>query len=114
MREKDELVISICETLVEERLIEAYAYDHFKKSKAVLPPFAVYRRIARDNFPADSIVYWRGGGIDLEIYASDPDEMDGIMERVEELFAQNETFYECTADTVYLESEDFYESLYEL
>ena len=114
MRKKDELVIRVCEALVDEELIEGYAYNHFRQSEAVPPPFAIYRRIAQENTSADNKVYYRGGGIDLELYASTPDEMTDIMVRVEQLLDGEEIFYNCTADTVYIESEDFYESLYEL
>lgn len=114
MREKDNIVTSVCDTLVSEGMIEAYAYDHFRESEAVPLPFAVYRRVAQNNFSADDKVYFRGGGVDLEIYASTPDEMTTIMTRAEALLDGNDIYYECTADTVYIESEDFYETLYEL
>ena len=41
------------------------------------------------------------------------DESDAIMPPYEKLDAA-EIFYQLTADTAYIESEDFYESLYEL
>ena len=52
--------------------------------------------------------------MDLELYASDPDEMAAIMAAFEEKLDAAEIFYQLTADTAYIESEDFYESLYEL
>ena len=46
-------------------------------------------------------------------YADDPDTMDAIMEAFESQADAAELVYERTADTVYIEDEDFYESLYE-
>ena len=43
-----------------------------------------------------------------------PDEMALLMKRVEELMDASEIFYSLAADTVYIEQEDFYETLYEL
>lgn len=114
MRRKDEIVKSVCQALLDQKLIEGFEYDHFRQSAAVPPPFAVYRRVAEPNFSADGVVYHHGSGVDLELYASTPDEMAGLMEQVEELLDAEEIFYNLAADTVYIESEDFYESLYEL
>lgn len=114
MRKKDEIIKEVCEALVTKELITAYEYDHFKQSRAVDLPFAVYRRVAADNFSADGVVYHHGDNVDFEIYASDPDEMADIMAAAEELLDAAEVFYNLTADTAYIESEDFYESLYEI
>ena len=114
MQKKDEIIKGICDSLLENELIEGYAYDHFRQSEAVNPPFAVYRRVAPDNFSADGIVYHRGQNVDLELYAETPDEMAGLMDATEELLTSSGLYYECTADTAYIESEDFYETLYEV
>lgn len=111
---KDKAVKKICSEMKAEGLLMGYAYDHFKQSDAVPPPFAVYRRVAADNFSADGIVYNRGEKVDLEIYADTPDEMEMLMEKVEEKLTEAEIFYRIGADTVYIESENFYESLYEI
>ena len=37
-----------------------------------------------------------------------------LMEKVEALLDENEIFYTLAADTVYIESENFYETLYEV
>lgn len=111
---KDEIVRDICQTLLTEGLIEGYDYDHFRQQDAVATPFAVYRRVAAPNFSADGKVYHHGDNVDFELYADTPDEMALLMERVEELMDEAELFYALTADTAYIEQEDFYETLYEL
>lgn len=111
---KDKQIKAICEKLKSDGDIVDFRYDHFKQSQAVAPPFAVYRRVAAPNFSADGIVYHRGDNVDLELYANDPDEMADIMEKVEALLDEAEIFYSLTADTAYIDSEDFYESLYEV
>ena len=95
-------------------MIAGYAYDHFRKKDAVDPPFAVYRRVAKENFSADGTVYHHGEGVDLELYAESPDEMAELMEETERLLDSEEIYYRLTADTAYLDDEDFYESLYEI
>ncbi len=114
MRRKDEIVRGVCEALVNTGAIEGFEYDHFKQSDAVPPPFAVYRRVAQPNFSADGVVYHHGDGVDLELYAETPDAMASLMAQVEELLDKEEIFYNLSADTVYIETEDFYESLYEI
>lgn len=114
MRRKDEIVRGVCEALVNAGAIEGFEYDHFKQSDAVPPPFAVYRRVAQPNFSADGVVYHHGDGVDLELYAETPDAMASLMAQVEELLDKEEIFYNLSADTVYIETEDFYESLYEI
>lgn len=111
---KDKRIKAICEGLKKDGDIVDFRYDHFKQSQAVPPPFAVYRRVAAPGFSADGTVYHRGGSVDLELYASDPDEMAALMEKVEALLDEAEIFYRLTADTAYIGSEDFYESLYEI
>ncbi len=114
MRRKDDIIREVCETLVNNSAIEGFEYDHFKQSDAVSPPFAVYRRVAQPNFSADGIVYHHGDGVDLELYAETHDKMANLMTQVEELLDAENIFYRLAADTVYIETEDFYESLYEI
>lgn len=114
MRNKDKQVKAICQTLKERGAIDDFRYDHFKEKEAIPPPYAIYRRVAQPNTSADGVVYHHGDGVDLELYTDGPDEMAELMEQVEELLDEHELFYNVTADTVYIESEDFYESLYEL
>lgn len=111
---KDKAVKKICSEIKDEGLLVGFAYDHFKQSEAVPPPFAVYRRVAADNFSADGIVYKRGDMVDFEIYADTPDEMEKLMEAAEKKLTEADIFYRIAADTVYIESEDFYETLYEI
>ena len=111
---KDEMIRDICEALLAEGLIEGHAYDHFRQQDAVATPFAVYRRVAASNFSADGQVYHHGDNVDFELYADTPDEMALLMKRAEELMDESELFYDLAADTVYIEQEDFYETLYEL
>ena len=111
---KDKRIKKICEALKKSGAIADFRYDHFKQSEVVPPPFAVYRRVAPSNFSADGVVYKRGDNVDLELYASTPDEMEKLMEQVEAKLDKAEIFYNLTADTVYIDSEDFYESLYEI
>ena len=111
---KDEIVKEICEELVKDDIIAGFKYDHFEESKAIPPPFAVYRRVAPENFSADGVVYHRGDNVDLEIYASDPDEMIDIMAAAEAAMNDAGLYFAIAADTAYIESEDFYETLYEL
>ena len=114
MQRKDEVVKTICAELEGSGLIEGYAYDHFRESQSVPPPFVVYRRVAYNNFSADGIVYHHGNNVDLELYAEDPDSMSELMREVESLLDNAGLFYNLSADTVYIESEDLYESLYEI
>lgn len=111
--QRDKTVEGILEKMKKASGID-YRYDHFTTSEAIPPPFIVYRRVAAGNFSADGVVYYRGGSVDVELYASDPDEMAELMATIEALFTEAELYYNCTADTVYIESEDFYETLYEI
>lgn len=113
MRRKDEIIKKICEDLQKAHAIP-FEYDHFTESDAVTPPFALYRRVAPVNFSADGVVYAKGQAVDLEIYAATPEEMAELMAWVEELLDRAEVFYKKTADTVYITSEEFYETLYEI
>ena len=114
MPKKHEILESVCQGLRAQGLIEGYAYDHFRRSEAVPPPFAVYRRVAPQTFGADDKVYHRGDAADLELYASTPDEMEALMAAAEALIDAEGIYYKIAADTAYIESEDFWESLYEL
>lgn len=111
---KDEQIAAICATLKENGDINDYTYDHFTASDAVDLPYAIYRRVAPQNFSADGVVYHRGDNVDLEIYAATPDEMIAIMAKAEAALDGAELFYNIGADTAYIESEDFYETLYEI
>ena len=111
---KDNIIRDICGTLLAEGLIKVFEYDHFRQQDAVDTPFAVYRRVAAQSFSADGMVYHHGDNVDFELYADTPDEMALLMERVEALMDAAEIFYSLAADTVYIEQEDFYETLYEL
>ena len=111
---KDEICELVCQTLKSEGKISDYRYDHFRQEEAVPPPFALYRRVAPDNFSADGMVYHHGQNVDLELYAETPDEMATLMARAEVLLDAEKVYYKLAADTVYIESEDMYESLYEL
>lgn len=91
-----------------------YRYDHFRQSEAVDPPFIVWRRVASDGTGADGSVYHYEPGIDIEIYAEDEESMADLMDKLRVLLDAVPIFYKITADTVYIESEDFYESLFEL
>ncbi len=110
---KDEQVKLILEALKTEVGME-YDYDHFEEEKAQQLPYAIYRRTASRNFGADGKVYYRGRNVELEIYAANPDEMADIMEKVEKLLDENELFYGLAADTVYLEKEKIYGTLYDI
>lgn len=113
MQRKDEIIKQVCEKLRETDGIP-FEYDHFTESDAVPPPFVLYRRVAASNFSADGVVYAKGEAVDLELYTATPDEMAKLMKKVEDLLEAAEVFYSKTADTVYITSEDFYESLYEI
>lgn len=111
---KDDVVKNICTELKASGDISNFAYDHFKANKEIDLPFVVYRRVAPDTFSADGVTYHRGSNVDLELYASDADEMAELMDTVEAALDTAELFYRITADTVYLDSEEMYETLYEL
>ena len=114
MQKNDEIGKSILAGLVTKELITGYEYDHFTQAAPLVPPFALYRRVASDNFSADGKVYHRGDNVDLEIYADTPEDMAVIMDEAEKLLDEAEIFWRCTADTAYIESENYYETLYEL
>ena len=109
----DEVVRGVCEELEGSDGVP-YAYDHFTKADAVPPPFILYRRVAAVNTSADGVVYHKGQAVDLELYATTPEEMADLMSKVENLLDEAELFYNKTADTVYITTEDFYETLYEI
>lgn len=109
---KDKIIKGILQSIKTASGID-FRYDHFRQAEAVPPPFIVYRRVAPTPFSADGINYSRDINVDIEIYAEDEEQMATIMERVEDLLDQNEIFYRITADTVYIQSEDFYETLIE-
>jgi hypothetical protein len=111
---KDEQIAAICQELKNNGDIVDFTYDHFTEADAVGLPFAVYRRVAPQNFSADGVVYHRGDNVDFEIYAATPDEMIAIMAKAEAAMDAAELFYNIAADTAYIESEDFYETLYEI
>lgn len=112
---KDKIVKDILIALQEDQVITDYAYDHFEQGEVPPLPYAVYRRIAPQSFGADDKTYIRpDSNVDLEIYSNDPDEMAEVMEAVETKLGEEELFYQLTADTAYIESERFYETLYEL
>lgn len=111
---KDEAIKEICDQLVQDEIIVGYAYDHFREEEVISLPFAVYRRVAPQSFSADDKTYHHGENVDLEIYSSDPDEMTDIMAAIEEKLDTAELYYTIAADTAYIDSEDMYESLYEL
>ena len=111
---KDEIVKNICAALKEDDIIAGYAYDHFEKGEAVDPPYVVYRRVAPENLNADGVVYYRGSNVDVEIYASDPDEMADLMDVMEGALTDAGIVFRIAADTVYIDSEEFYETLYEI
>ena len=114
MQKKDEIVKSILASLVTKEVITGYEYDHFTQAAPLVPPFALYRRVAAENFSADGKVYHRGDNVDLEIYADTPEDMAIIMDEAEKLLDEAEIFWRCAADTAYIESENYYETLYEL
>lgn len=112
MQRKVEQIKAICEEIKLSHGID-YRYDHFRQKEAVPPPFLVYRKMPSQSFSADNKTYFKDGEVDLELYASTPEEMNDLMEKVERLLDENEIYYNLTADTIYIDSEDFYESLYE-
>lgn len=113
MQRKDEQIKAICEAIKQSDGID-YRYDHFRQKEAVPPPFLIYRRVAGLPFSADDKTYTKDGGVDLELYATTPEKMMELMEKVEALLDESEIFYTLAADTVYIESENFYETLYEV
>ena len=113
MHRKDEQIKAICEAIKQSDGID-YRYDHFRQKEAVTPPFLIYRRVAGLPFSADNKTYYHDRGVDLELYAPTPEKMAELMEKVEALLDENEIFYTLAADTVYIDTETFYETLYEV
>ena len=112
---KDQAVENILTALTEDQEITDFTYYHFEEGEVPPLPYAVYRRVAPSTMAADNKAFYRpDSNVDLEIYSNDPDEMAEVMEAVEALLDKEELYYELTADTAYIESERFYESLYEL
>lgn len=111
---KDEQIEAILKALKNSGDINDYHYDHFTTPSEIELPYALYRRVAPQNFSADGVVYHRGDNVDLEIYAGDPDDMIALMAKVEKAMDDAKIFYAIGADTAYIESEDFFETLYEI
>ena len=88
MQKKDNAVKAILANLVTANKITGYAYDHFRQSEVVPTPFALYRRVAADNFGADGVVYHRGDNVDLELYADTPEDMAELMDTVETMLSK--------------------------
>ena len=111
--QKVETVKKVLKSL-EEKTGAPYRYDHFRQSEAVPPPFVVWRKIATGGQPADGGTYYYDPGIDIELYADTEEDMEELMAQLRELLDGDGVFYKITADTVYIEDQDFYESLFEL
>lgn len=113
MHKKEAEIKTILKAMQDAGSIAGYVYDHFTQDSPIPTPFAVYRRVAVPSFKADDKVYARDDSEDVEFYADDPDTMDAIMETFESQADAAGLVYDKTADTAYLEDEDFYETLYE-
>lgn len=113
MHKTEAEIKTILKAMQDAGSIAGYVYDHFTQDDPIPTPFAVYRRVAVPSFKADDKVYTREDSEDVEFYADDPDTMDAIMESFESRADAAGLVYDKTADTVYIEDEDFYESLYE-
>ena len=90
---KDKQIKVICEAIKQSEGID-YRYDHFRQKEAIPPPFLIYRRVAGAGFAADDKVYHKEGGVDLEVYASTPDEMASLMEKIPVSFSERDTLHQ--------------------
>ena len=85
-----------------------FAYDHFAEGESPDPPFICYLLPGSDNFAADGRVYLKVNEVHIELYSYSKD--PALENRVEDVFDQNEIFY--NKSEVWIESEKLYEILY--
>lgn len=95
--------------MVEEIGIPA-SYHHFDVENAINPPFICWIIPGSDNFSADGMVFFRIDALNIELYT---DQKDLEKEKqVENVLDKYGLFWEKTE--IYIESENMYETLYEL
>lgn len=87
-----------------------FAYDHFVEGESPEPPFLVFLYPKADNFSADGIAYFKINQLDMELYTDlkQPE----LEERIETVLLKHGIFY--AKSEVWIESEKFYEVLYEM
>lgn len=84
------------------------AYNHFKKPPCL--PYIVYLFTFSNNFGADNKVYQKINNYQVELYS---DKKDLASEKlIEDLLDENEIFYDKIE--TYVESEEFYQVIYEI
>ena len=87
-----------------------FAYDHFVEGESPEPPFLVFLYPKADNFAADGVAYFKISRLDVELYTDlkQPE----LEERIEAVLLKHGIFY--GKSEVFIESEQFYEVLYEM
>lgn len=88
------------------------AYSHFKDSEITsLPdfPFICYLVVFSPNFIADDMTFQKIDHVQIELYTAKKDEVaESILEKI-----LQDNFIPHTATESYIESEDFYQKIYE-
>jgi len=95
--------------MLDETGIE-YCYHHFETDEAVAPPFLVYLTPSVRGIFADGIMY---GGIKrliIELYTDD----NGVNQQgcIEKVLSEHKFTY--TKEEMWIESENLYETIYEM
>lgn len=87
-----------------------FAYHHFAEGEAPELPYLIYLYPESIEFSADGKVYAKGSTLQIELYC---EVRDLALERsIEEILDSYDLFYH--KQEVFIESERFYEILYEL
>lgn len=94
------------------RLLEStglpVAYNHFKKPPNL--PYIIYLLSYTSNFAADNKVHEKINNYQVELYSRNKDVASETL--IEDLFDANSIFYNKTE--TYIDSEDFFQVLYEI
>ena len=87
------------------------AYDHFKTSQNVTPPFMAYRETTTDTFKADGKTYYRPCDYEIELVT---DKKDVALEKqIEKLLTDNNIPYD-KSDEIWDSDEKIYHNFYEM
>ena len=87
------------------------AYDHFKSSQNIIPPFIAYRETSPENFKADCKTYYRPYNFEIELVTEKKD-VD-LEKTIESLLNENNIPYDKSVE-VWDDEEKIYHNYYEI
>ncbi|MDE6707709.1 MAG: hypothetical protein K2K06_06710 [Oscillospiraceae bacterium] len=87
-----------------------YAYHHFAEGESPEPPFLLFLSSGENTFSADNLMYFSTKSLAIELYTNEKSpETEKIIENV---LTEHEIYFE--KNEVWIESEKFYEVIYEM